>query len=368
MAIFATVAGVICAFLVLRMDLHRRRLALRRASGWSPLIFLDVAWPPLLSATVAASAILSIPVAISIGAIPLDAAATWRIVVGLCIVAFVWKEGQRQIQFQRPRGIVCGESLILVGIYVFVESLFYSTSNVAPVPKLAFRTAAGSSILAGSLLIGVIVQRTLKRYEGLRILDHFEQYGESVQPEYVPATAECLHPERWKMTDAQTAELEVLDFLKSFVLTVKPALVVETGTFLGYSTLKMAEALKSNGFGKIITIELDPAIFAKANERFGASGLREWIENRNESSLDAKIEGTIDLLFSDSHGPLREQEVRRFLPQIAPGGLILMHDSSPHFRFVREAAVKLESEGLISLVFLPTPRGLLIAQKLQGRP
>jgi hypothetical protein len=65
--------------------------------------------------------------------------------------------------------------------------------------------------------------------------------------------------------------------------------------------------------------------------------------------------------------PIREQEVRRFLPQINPFGLILMHDASSHLKQVREAALKLEREGLISVVLLPTPRGLVVAQKREGR-
>jgi predicted O-methyltransferase YrrM len=80
-----------------------------------------------------------------------------------------------------------------------------------------------------------------------------------------------------------------------------------------------------------------------------------------------KIEGTIDLFFSDSDMPIREQEVRRFLPQINPFGLILMHDASSHLKQVRSAALKLEQEGLISVVLLPTPRGLVVAQKREGR-
>jgi len=34
---------------------------------------------------------------------------------------------------------------------------------------------------------------------------------------------------------------------------------------------------------------------------------------------------------------------------------------------VREAALRMEAEGLISVVLLPTPRGLVIAQKREGR-
>jgi hypothetical protein len=64
---------------------------------------------------------------------------------------------------------------------------------------------------------------------------------------------------------------------------------------------------------------------------------------------------------------IREQEIRRYLPQINPFGLILMHDASSHLKVVREAALKLEREGLISVLLLPTPRGLVVAQKREGR-
>jgi predicted O-methyltransferase YrrM len=80
-----------------------------------------------------------------------------------------------------------------------------------------------------------------------------------------------------------------------------------------------------------------------------------------------EIEGTIDLFFSDSDMPIREEEIRRFLPQINPYGLILMHDASSHLKIVRDAALKLEQDGLISAVLLPTPRGLVVAQKREGR-
>jgi predicted O-methyltransferase YrrM len=200
-----------------------------------------------------------------------------------------------------------------------------------------------------------------------RILREVARRGDVLQPEYHRATPECPHPERWSMYDSMTAEVEVLEFLRAIVTTAKPKLVVETGTFMGISTLWIAEALKQNGFGRVVSCEYDPLVFAKAKARIAASGLSEWIELRNESSVEMNFEGTIDLLFSDSDMPIREQEVRHFLPQVNPYGLILMHDASSHLKIVREAALKLEREGLISVVLLPTPRGLVVAQKREGR-
>ena len=194
-----------------------------------------------------------------------------------------------------------------------------------------------------------------------------ERAAGALLPEYHRATPECPHPERWHMYDSMTAEAEVLEFIRTLVTTTKPALVVETGSFLGVSTLWIAEALKANGFGKIISCEFDPLVFEKAKEKIAASGLSEWIELRNESSLEMHIEGTIDLFFSDSDMPIREAEVKRYLPQIRPTGIILIHDASSHLKVVRDAAFKLESDGLLSCVFLPTPRGLVLAQKKAGR-
>jgi predicted O-methyltransferase YrrM len=191
--------------------------------------------------------------------------------------------------------------------------------------------------------------------------------GDALQPEYHRATPECPEPHRWSMFDSMTAEVEVLEFLRTCVTTIKPKLIVETGTFMGISTLWLAEAVKHNGFGRIISCEFDPQVFATAKQRIDSSGLKEWIDLRNRSSLELQVDGTIDLLFCDSDMEVREQEVRRFLPQMNPYGLILLHDASSHLGTVRDAVLKLEREGLISAVLLPTPRGLAVAQKRAGR-
>jgi predicted O-methyltransferase YrrM len=200
-----------------------------------------------------------------------------------------------------------------------------------------------------------------------KVMLQAERADGALLPEYHRPTPECPHPERWHMYDSMTAEAEVLEFLYTLVTTIKPTLVVETGSFLGVSTLWIAKALKTNGFGRIISCEYDPLVYAKAKEKIAASGLQDWIELRNESSLEMNIDGVIDLFFSDSDMPIREAEVKRFLPQIRPTGLILMHDASSHLKVVRDAAIKLESGGLISCILLPTPRGLVLAQRKEGR-
>lgn len=360
--ISALILGFIGALFTFRADLRRRRLLLGRSSGWQAMTALDTVCPAVTVGT----AVGLVPLATSGGTISVYSPATWTIFAATVVAAFIWGEGRRQIQFQRPAGIVFAEWLVLAGGYRLLESTVFRALASAPYqPTVTILCIA--AISGGAVVIAIIVPPFVRGYEGHRILDRLAEQGESVQAEYMPATPECPHPELWKMADSQTAEIEVLDFLKSVVTTLKPRLIVETGTFIGYSAIKMAEGLQSNGFGKIVTIEYDPAIFAKAKERIDASGLRSWIEYRNESSLETQIDGVIDILFSDSHLDIREQEIRRFLPQVDPRGLILIHDASSHFQVVREAALRLEQEGLLSVLLLPTPRGLVIAQKRAGR-
>lgn len=359
--IFTLIAGTIGALAAFRADLRRRRLSLARSSGWLLWSALDVA----CSALTLGGTIGLFVLAVSYGILTIHSPLTWAILGGTLMSTFIWSEGRRQVQFQRPAGIVFAEWLVLAGAFLLFESaairgLVGTTQRWTTVPGIA-------AILGGAIVIANIVPPFVKGYEGHRILERIAEQGESVQAEYTPPTPECPHPELWRMVDSQSSEVEVIDFLKSLVTTVKPHLIVETGTFIGHSTIKMAEGLRANGFGRIITIEHDPEIFAKAKERIDSSGLGSWIEYRNESSLETRIDGTIDIFFSDSHLTIREQEIRRFLPQINPHGLILVHDASSHFQVVREAVLRLEQEGLISVVFLPTPRGLVIAQKRAGR-
>jgi predicted O-methyltransferase YrrM len=361
-------AGLIGAWVVLRADLRRRRMSFAQLVSGKILIVLDVTSTTISAGFLAGLFVLLVPETILERAVALDSPLTWTIGFGFAIFGFLWREGRLQAQFQRPEGLVFGEWLILAGAFPILQFGFFRLAHWPDAPHGAIVwVLCVAAMMAGAAIIAGIVPPYMKRYEGLRILEHVKERGETVQAEYTPPSPECPQPELWRMVDSQSTELEVIDFLKALVIAMKPKQIVETGTFLAYSTLKMAEALKENGFGKIITIEYDSDIFAKAKERIDASGLASWIDNRNASSLETQVDGTIDLLFSDSHRTIRGKEIRRWLPQIEARGLILIHDTSPHYPVVRETVLELEREGLLSIVLMPTPRGLVIAQKREGR-
>jgi predicted O-methyltransferase YrrM len=365
-SVYFTLAAV-TAFATLRADLRRRRLALTRFTGWHLLTGLDVASTVLAVTIAAALLVMLIRIAISEAVVPLRSPLTFGVLVSSAALVFLWREGLRQAQFQRPRGILYAETLILGGVFVSLASMLFRTFPGAVIGPLTASLSISAILLGCGVLVWIVPPFIKKGAEYHRILDHIQEQGESVQEEYTPRTPECPNPQLWHMADSQSTELEVLDFLKALVTTVKPQLIVETGTFLGYGTIALAQGLKVNGFGRIITIEYDPVIYAKAKERIKASGLADWVESRNESSTETTINGRIDLLFSDSAIVVREQEIRRLLPQISSRGLIAIHDAGSHFKIVRDLALRMEQEGLMSVVMLPTPRGLVIAQKREGR-
>jgi predicted O-methyltransferase YrrM len=153
-------------------------------------------------------------------------------------------------------------------------------------------------------------------------------------------------------------EIEVLELLGSLVYALKPSLVVETGSYVGYSAFYMGSALAKNRFGHLISCEVDEMCAAQARVR--CQGLP--VEVRITPSLELDVDGPIDLLFCDSVPALRPLEIRKFFPQISNRGLIVVHDTNFYPRSF-EALRELERGGLLYVLYLPTPRGLAIAQR-----
>jgi predicted O-methyltransferase YrrM len=366
--------SIVSFFAILFLDLRRRRVSPAQIFRLPLLAGLDLLPPAVTVALAVALSASLLPIAAATGLLPIRSPALLALIFCCITLPLFWMEGRRQIQFQRPNGLLFAEWLIAFGALRILLAVAFSfaaarPSGQPPARGLILHSVlfALPSLIVGAALVIAVVPPFLKKYEGLRILERVGSDAQFLQPESTPPTPECPQPELWKMLDSQSTELEVLSFLTALVVTIKPKLILETGTFLGYGTLALAEGLRQNGFGKIITVEFDPDIRARALQRFADSGLAPFIESRLESSLDTVIDGTIDLFFSDSHLANREAEIRRLLPQLDPRGVLIIHDASSHFIVVRQAALRLEAEGLISAVLLSTPRGVVVAQRRAGR-
>jgi len=129
--------------------------------------------------------------------------------------------------------------------------------------------------------------------------------------------------------------------LETLVWIARPRLVVELGTYSGYSAQFMAAALPDDG--RLISCELDPERAAFARERLRD----ERIEIRVGPALEtlAGIDGPIDLAFVDADKAGYPDYYEALVPKLSERGLIvadntlhgggslegdLMHDFNEH--------------------------------------
>ncbi len=105
--------------------------------------------------------------------------------------------------------------------------------------------------------------------------------------------------------------------------------VVEVGTSTGYSGLWFCLALRATG-GKLTTFEIDHGRAALAREHFkraGVDSLVTIVEGDAHNNL-AKLKGPIDVAFIDADKEGYPDYLKKLLPLVRPGGLVLAHNIS----------------------------------------
>jgi caffeoyl-CoA O-methyltransferase len=111
-------------------------------------------------------------------------------------------------------------------------------------------------------------------------------------------------------------------FLEALVWTARPQLVLELGTYSGYSALAMAAALPRGG--RIVTCELSDEHADFAQRHIDASPYADRIELRRGPALDtvAALDGPFDLVFIDADKPNYLNYYEAVVPKLAERGLI----------------------------------------------
>ena len=113
-------------------------------------------------------------------------------------------------------------------------------------------------------------------------------------------------------------------FLEFLVFLAQPQLVLEIGTYSGYSALSMARALPPGA--RIVTCELLDEHADVAERHIAAAGLGDRIEVRRGPALDtiATLDGPFDLVFVDADKESYLAYYEAVLPKLAPDGLIVV--------------------------------------------
>jgi len=202
----------------------------------------------------------------------------------------------------------------------------------------------------------------------------WEKYIESVNLPLSPLLDELERETHWRTPYPQMISGKIQAALLHFLIRITGAQrVLEVGTFTGYATLAMAQALPEDG--QIITLEHNEETLAIAQRYFDLSGLAGKIHIRQGDALEILqgLDGAFDFVFLDADKERYPQYFPVIKQRLAPGGLWVTDNvlwsgkvitptdpqSRGIARFNRMAAGNKELEQVI----LPVRDGLMLLRK-----
>ena len=163
-------------------------------------------------------------------------------------------------------------------------------------------------------------------------------------------------------------------FLAMLVKMIKPSLIYEIGTFTGYATLAMAEAMPENC--RITTIEKNRENAALAEEFFEKGGYEEKIELLVGDAMDfiENLQFGSELVFIDADKRNNKKYYELILPKVKPGGFLLIDnvlwdgkvlDEKPDkdTQAIIDFNVHVQNDSRVENVLLPFRDGILLVRK-----
>src|SRR5262245_3903864 len=156
------------------------------------------------------------------------------------------------------------------------------------------------------------------------LTDALEQYAEAHVTPLEPLLAENHDETFASLTSPEMIAGPVLGRLLRFLVAMSaPQLVLEIGTFSGYSALAMAGGLPAGG--RIVTCELSPERAAFARRYFERSPYGDRIDVRVGPALDtiAGLDGPFDFVFIDADKEGYTGYYEAVLPKLSPRGVIV---------------------------------------------
>jgi len=155
---------------------------------------------------------------------------------------------------------------------------------------------------------------------------------------------------------------------------IRPRLVLEIGTYLGYSALCFAEGLAEGG--RIITLDVDEETNKIARSFVARSEYADRIDFRlgNAVEIIPAIDETIDLVFIDADKPNYSNYYNLVFEKVRPGGFIiadnvlwsgkvLLDDKDENTQALHDYNRMVLADERVTNVLLPIRDGLMIARK-----
>lgn len=155
--------------------------------------------------------------------------------------------------------------------------------------------------------------------------------------------------------------------IRMFTEVIEAKKVVEVGTANGYSAMWFCLALRSTG-GKLITHDIDPKRIAIAKDNFKRAGVEDLVTlvEGDAHKTIAQLNGPIDVVLLDAEKEGLTDYLKKLLPLVRPGGLIIAHDSSGQAYMMEDYFQAIAENPDLESVFVDASRwGMCITRKMQ---
>ncbi len=185
----------------------------------------------------------------------------------------------------------------------------------------------------------------------LTVLDELHRYGTA----HDAGLADRL--QRLRNVEPDTARV-----LSVLVQAVGARRLLELGTSNGYSTLWLADAVRSVG-GRLVTVDVDAARSALAAQNLDRVDLRELVDLRVEDAamtLRDTPDGAFDLIFLDAERSAYADYWPDLVRALRPGGLLAVDNVLSHAAQVAHFRALVRADARVSEAVVPTGAGLLL--------
>ena len=156
---------------------------------------------------------------------------------------------------------------------------------------------------------------------------------------------------------------------------IQPRLILEIGTYTGYSAICLAEGLRTDG--TLITIDINEELEDKVRQYFDEAGLSSRIQYRigDATKIISTLEGPFDLVFIDADKENYSRYYDMVIDKVRDGGLILADNvlwsgkvlqskQDKDTRAIVEFNKKILQDPRVENILLPIRDGILMIRKL----
>ncbi len=169
--------------------------------------------------------------------------------------------------------------------------------------------------------------------------------------------------DRWRNLEPDTARLLAL-----LVRALAPRRALELGTSNGYSTIWLADAVRTVG-GALVSVEIDAARAERARETVRAAGLAEVVDVRVDDAaavLRESADGEWSFVFLDAERPAYASYWPDLVRVLSPHGVLAVDNVISHADELTEFRALVSSDERVSEALVPTGAGALLVVRGEG--